>query len=1148
MSEIANYTFIPWLRQGLANHISGQTGVRATIGVDLTLTGEKVDGGTEVLPDIHQDIEIYGPGDIVGIEQSAIIKVEPKNWITNFEPNYLPYIEFYDEDFAWRYSPTTPSGHRLYPWIMLVVLKDDEFKDGKNIKDRPLPYITTEAGVALPPPEQLWAWAHIHVNKNIIGDPFTTNNATDVESKLDAMLKSDPDVAYSRIVSPRKLELKTSYHAFLVPVFETGLKAGLGQDPATAATHDAFAWAAGSAPSELPYYYRWYFRTGTVGDFEYLVRLLEPKPVDSRVGLREMDVQKPGANIQGIIDAPDASDNQKLGGVLKLGGALRIPDIFYSPEEFATVEKYRNWATLNGTQAYPHPFQNDLAAFINLTDSYTKTNAQQANADSNINEVNTADDPETEYDIKQNPDPLITTPLYGRWHSLTQRLLKSRDATDLVPNDNWVHDLNLDPRWRVSAGFGTAIVQDNQENYMKAAWDQVGDVLESNKRIKHAQLAKEVSWVWYQMHMQPIQQKYRAKWLSLSAPMQSRVLHQGLTVSYQVKKSKVPRVVFSAPVRKALRPRGRLARRLQLDTPQAMDTMLVDLNSGELSAAPARETPAVSTVNDIAEAAQPSNAPQVLIDLLNKYPWLKWLPLILAVLIVLLLMLFAAGGLITGVGMSIAAALIAVFAYLRNVSNKLDIANTVLEENQTPESVDEMPNSPDFRITKPEENFIPSVGVGQDSPEAVLFKEALKDVNFTLQESVVLGAKPVKTELDLVAVSNTLFATLNPQVTIPNWVWGSVFIPGRIKEQLEENFVEAMAYPEIDFPMYKPLVKKSSELFLPNINFIAENSISLLETNQEFIESYMVGLNHEFARELLWREYPTDQRGSYFRQFWDASGYHDTENLDREELKEKLRDIPPLHLWRKHSDLGDHDHRETEGESNEEVVLVIRGELLKKYPNAIIYAHKAVWRDEEGEPILEVGDGSTIDLTKERDLRPLSEAEEQNPPRNIIKTPLYEAKVDPDIYFFGFDLTVCEAKGGTGNGNEPVDERCVAEGIHWSDPGWFFVIKERSGEIRMGLDIGQEDDVADVKVWNDLSWNHVTPPVSNGDYLQINNQTQPITLQSLAADEPEKKDQRDEDLNIEWNKNMSSADLAYILYQVPVMVGVHASEMLPKHN
>ena len=54
-------------------------------------------------------------------------------------------------------------------------------------------------------------------------------------------------------------------------------------------------------------------------------------------------------------------------------------------------------------------------------------------------------------------------------------------------------------------------------------------------------------------------------------------------------------------------------------------------------------------------------------------------------------------------------------------------------------------------------------------------------------------------------------------------------------------------------------------------------------------------------------------------------------------------------------------------------------------------------------------------------------------------TPLYEAKVDPDIYFFGFDLTVEKAKGGTGE--NPGD-----------DPGWFFVIKERPGEPRFGLD------------------------------------------------------------------------------------------------
>ena len=34
----------------------------------------------------------------------------------------------------------------------------------------------------------------------------------------------------------------------------------------------------------------------------------------------------------------------------------------------------------------------------------------------------------------------------------------------------------------------------------------------------------------------------------------------------------------------------------------------------------------------------------------------------------------------------------------------------------------------------------------------------------------------------------------------------------------------------------------------------------------------MVGLNHEMMRELLWREYPTDQRGTAFHRFWGRSG------------------------------------------------------------------------------------------------------------------------------------------------------------------------------------------------------------------------------------------------------------------------------------
>ena len=176
---------------------------------------------------------------------------------------------------------------------------------------------------------------------------------------------------------------------------------------------------------------------------------------------------------------------------------------------------------------------------------------------------------------------------------------------------------------------------------------------------------------------------------------------------------------------------------------------------------------------------------------------------------------------------------------------------------------------------------------------------------------------------------------------------------------------EVMNYPDIKDAMYAPLESISSEYFLPNLRLIPDSTLSLLKTNQPFIESYLVGLNHEFARELLWREYPTDQRGSYFRQFWDVNSYIDSEGLSTDPLKEKLYDIPPLHLWPLSSALGDHNNRAAPGQTGAQAVLVIRGELLKKYPNTMIYAQRAVWPMKNGR----------IDLTPPRSLVQLSPAD-----------------------------------------------------------------------------------------------------------------------------------------------------------------------------
>ena len=108
-APIGGYTFLPWLRTGMANRIVTADGdaavrLRATIDVQLDIVGEREDG-SELSEPIDRSVPLVGPGDIVGIDPRAIVRTDPRPWITNFASSHLPAIEFYDEDFPWRYTP-----------------------------------------------------------------------------------------------------------------------------------------------------------------------------------------------------------------------------------------------------------------------------------------------------------------------------------------------------------------------------------------------------------------------------------------------------------------------------------------------------------------------------------------------------------------------------------------------------------------------------------------------------------------------------------------------------------------------------------------------------------------------------------------------------------------------------------------------------------------------------------------------------------------------------------------------------------------------------------------------------------------------------------------------------------------------------------
>ena len=448
---------------------------------------------------------------------------------------------------------------RLRPWISLVVLKETEFTDGKDLTGKPLPYFELASGVKasdiFPKPAELWAWAHVHVNVDLSnsGD----ESIPGVLQRFQQTIGQNPDLAYSRIMCPRRLEPDTAYYAFVIPTFETGRLAGLGQAVPDTAVATASAWDNGQA--QFPYYYRWYFVAGDFGDFEYLVKLLKPQPVDSRVGARNMDVIHPGSNLP-PIDTP-----ANLGNILKLGGALEVPFQTMPKPDQDTVTMYDQW-----DQPFPHKFETAIAGLINLADDYSGKSAADVNPD-------------------HDPDPVVTLPLYGQWPALVNRVLTAADGSTLPNDQNWIHRLNLDPRFRVAAGLGTNVVQANDQTYMAAAWQQIGDVISANNRLRLAQMAQAASISVYNRHILSLPQEQQ---FLLTAPVHTRIMGSPTTIAAQVGASIVPAATTSGAFRRITRQGTALANRLAL-TPDTAAKIVTRINAKQLLPATAEDAAAV---------------------------------------------------------------------------------------------------------------------------------------------------------------------------------------------------------------------------------------------------------------------------------------------------------------------------------------------------------------------------------------------------------------------------------------------------------------------------------------------------------------------------------------------------------------------------
>jgi hypothetical protein len=301
---VSRYHYLPWVHEGAANAFTNPdtlAPVLAKADGDRKLSTLPVRLLVNDREPVDVPVRVYGPGDVVGIDSRAVLRTDPLARTADFEPNYLACIEFDKPDFPWLFTPAAAGVNgRLRPWLVLVVLRQTDELTLRSGAGLPLPQVDAPAS-ELPNLIESWAWAHAQVVQ------------MDATQPVDRLLTAQPDQNLSRLVSPRRLEAETSYLACVVPAFDAGRKAGLGEE-VTPADEDklAPAWDGTKPVVTLPVYYHWEFATGSGGDFETLARRLRPQPVASDVGRRPLRVGK----------QPFGLPN---GGVLQLEGALVAP-------------------------------------------------------------------------------------------------------------------------------------------------------------------------------------------------------------------------------------------------------------------------------------------------------------------------------------------------------------------------------------------------------------------------------------------------------------------------------------------------------------------------------------------------------------------------------------------------------------------------------------------------------------------------------------------------------------------------------------------------------------------------------------------------------------------------------------------------------
>ncbi len=332
------------------------------------------------------------------------------------------------------------------------------------------------------------------------------------------------------------------------------------------------------------------------------------------------------------------------------------------------------------------------------------------------------------------------------------------------------------------------------------------------------------------------------------------------------------------------------------------------------------------------------------------------------------------------------------------------------------------------------------------------------------------------------ALKATVLTALDPTVTLTRAVNHRI---AGLAAGLEQHFDEIMAAPDLSEPTYGALAKISHDWLLPGIDQLPTDTTTLVANNRQFIDAFLVGMNHELARELLWREYPTDQRGTYARQFWTRR--RTANRADQFDLRHELHAAPTLDL------------AGLSGTGGDPLVLVVKGDLVRRYPGMIVSVAT-----------------TTPAAGGARHLNPAT-----------VMDPDFVGLLEPDVMLVGFEgLT------------EPM-VRAVEDD---PDKAYWVFFAEHFAEPRFGFDELVEDNVelgpddhrdwtGANRSWNDAAWQFATLDARGF-----------LTAASFDAALPKGRDVANPVMHA-WGTD--AAGQAWISLQFPFRRGIAAKTLLP---